>query len=389
MMIRIILILVLIVSGTTATYAQNRPSAPIETTKKIREARPSFMQLVQEIDELQKNLLELEIAVTEANTARLESQNANSQKNLELMEKIYSLNKPLNQLRNEFDNRGSQLLQWSRDISDAETRLTQAEAQIEEDGKLIDQQIKGQTSRLDALEARIQNISTDYVQKTDFELSKEELLTRIGYLENANQSLVQRFQASEALIQQLGEQIIDNSDRLALANKDALRHLRRVEQLEAQIVGLDSLSDRLDMLAAKDLKLDEEIFVINDIGSRLEELATDFHLFQTELLRIEGEAEKLDDISRLTAEDLSAVLSRVDELEIVQFNLDDQNSLRDRMSEFLYRQSVMAEDVDQLKLLEDKFMAIEKRLAPDENLPDAKEEIPGMQHSSETKPFLY
>ena len=347
------------------------------------------MQLVQEIDELQKNLLELEIAVTEANTARLESQNANSQKNLELMEKIYSLNKPLNQLRNEFDNRGSQLLQWSRDISDAETRLTQAEAQIEEDGKLIDQQIKGQTSRLDALEARIQNISTDYVQKTDFELSKEELLTRIGYLENANQSLVQRFQASEALIQQLGEQIIDNSDRLALANKDALRHLRRVEQLEAQIVGLDSLSDRLDMLAAKDLKLDEEIFVINDIGSRLEELATDFHLFQTELLRIEGEAEKLDDISRLTAEDLSAVLSRVDELEIVQFNLDDQNSLRDRMSEFLYRQSVMAEDVDQLKLLEDKFMAIEKRLAPDENLPDAKEEIPGMQHSSETKPFLY
>ena len=143
------------------------------------------------------------------------------------------------------------------------------------------------------------------------------------------------------------------------------------------------------MLAAKDLELDEEIFVINDIGSRLEELATDFHLFQTELLRIEGEAEKLDDISRLTAEDLSAVLSRVDELEIVQFNLDDQNSLRDRMSEFLYRQSVMAEDVDQLKLLEDKFMAIEKRLAPDENLPDAKEEIPGMQHSSETKPFLY
>lgn len=347
------------------------------------------MQLVQEIDELQKNLLELEIAVTEANTARLESQNANSQKNLELMEKIYSLNKPLNQLRNEFDNRGSQLLQWSRDISDAETRLTQAEAQIEEDGKLIDQQIKGQTSRLDALEARIQNISTDYVQKTDFELSKEELLTRIGYLENANQSLVQRFQASEALIQQLGEQIIDNSDRLALANKDALRHLRRVEQLEAQIVGLDSLSDRLDMLAAKDLELDEEIFVINDIGSRLEELATDFHLFQTELLRIEGEAEKLDDISRLTAEDLSALLSRVDELEIVQFNLDDQNSLRDRMSEFLYRQSVMAEDVDQLKLLEDKFMAIEKRFAPDESLPDAKGEIPGMQHSSETKPFLY
>ena len=59
------------------------------------------------------------------------------------------------------------------------------------------------------------------------------------------------------------------------------------------------------------------------------------------------------------------------------------------MSEFLYRQSVMAEDVDQLKLLEDKFMAIEKRLAPDESLPDAKGEIPGMQHSSETKPFLY
>ncbi|MDA0237947.1 MAG: hypothetical protein O3B03_05470 [Proteobacteria bacterium] len=377
MTMRITFTLVLIMTAVTIAYAQNR-TAPIESTTKVREVRPSLSQLTNEVDELKQSLLELEIAVTKANTARLvernedfqktsEVQNENFKKTLELTEKIgqiksdlaahySSLNNPLSQLRNEFDNRGGQLLQFRRDLDDAAARVNQAEAQIREDGVSTAQQIEGLTSRLNVLEARIQSISAQHVQKTEFALREEELLTRIRHLEEANQSLLQRFQVAETLIQQLSEQISANSERLILANRDALTHLSRVEQLEAQILSLESFSDRLDILAAKDLELDRKVFVVNDIGSRLEELTKDTYLLQIELLKLESETKKVDDSSRLTAEDLSAAVRRVDELEIVQLKLGDLSSLRDR-----------------LKLLEGKIISMEERSAFPESLPDTKD----------------
>jgi septation ring formation regulator EzrA len=399
------LVLALILMSVTYTHAENTPGASIENAKKIREARPSFIQLVDQVKEIKRSLLELEIAITEANTARLvernedfqktieaqnenfqktiEAQNENFQKTLELMEKIgqiksdletyyNSLNNPLNQLRNEFDNRGGQLFQWRRDLDDAEARVTKVESQIQEDRMSTAQQIEGLTSRLDALGARVQNISAEYVQKAEFELREQKLLTRILHLEEENQSLLQRFQVSETLIQRLGQQIITNSDRLALVTEGALTHLSRIEQIEADIIRFESFSDRLDALAAKDIELDREVFAINDISFRLEELATGLYSLQAELLRLEGETKNIDDIYRLNSEDLNVVLRRLDELEIVQPTLADQYSLRNRMSEILYQQSLIAEDSDRLKILEDKILMMEEQLASPRIAPDVE-----------------
>ena len=388
------LVLALILMSVTYTHAENTPGASIENAKKIREARPSFIQLVDQVKEIKRSLLELEIAITEANTARLvernedfqktiEAQNENFQKTLELMEKIgqiksdletyyNSLNNPLNQLRNEFDNRGGQLFQWRRDLDDAEARVTKVESQIQEDSMSTTQQIEGLTSRLDALGARVQNISAEYVQKAEFELREQKLLTRILHLEEENQSLLQRFQVSETLIQRLGQQIITNSDRLALVTEGALTHLSRIEQIEADIIRFESFSDRLDALAAKDIELDREVFAINDISFRLEELATGLYPLQAELLRLEGETKNIDDIYRLNSEDLNVVLRRLDELEIVQPTLADQYSLRNRMSEILYQQSLIAEDSDRLKILEDKILMMEEQLASPRIAPDVE-----------------
>ncbi len=388
------LVLALILMSVTYTHAENTPGASIENAKKIREARPSFIQLVDQVKEIKRSLLELEIAITEANTARLvernedfqktiEAQNENFQKTLELMEKIgqiksdletyyNSLNNPLNQLRNEFDNRGGQLFQWRRDLDDAEARVTKVESQIQEDRMSTAQQIEGLTSRLDALGARVQNISAEYVQKAEFELREQKLLTRILHLEEENQSLLQRFQVSETLIQRLGQQTITNSDRLALVTEGALTHLSRIEQIEADIIRFESFSDRLDALAAKDIELDREVFAINDISFRLEELATGLYPLQAELLRLEGETKNIDDIYRLNSEDLNVVLRRLDELEIVQPTLADQYSLRNRMSEILYQQSLIAEDSDRLKILEDKILMMEEQLASPRIAPDVE-----------------
>lgn len=399
------LVLALILMSVTYTHAENTPGASIENAKKIREARPSFIQLVDQVKEIKRSLLELEIAITEANTARLvernedfqktieaqnenfqktiEAQNENFQKTLELMEKIgqiksdletyyNSLNNPLNQLRNEFDNRGGQLFQWRRDLDDAEARVTKVESQIQEDSMSTTQQIEGLTSRLDALGARVQNISAEYVQKAEFELREQKLLTRILHLEEENQSLLQRFQVSETLIQRLGQQTITNSDRLALVTEGALTHLSRIEQIEADIIRFESFSDRLDALAAKDIELDREVFAINDISFRLEELATGLYPLQAELLRLEGETKNIDDIYRLNSEDLNVVLRRLDELEIVQPTLADQYSLRNRMSEILYQQSLIAEDSDRLKILEDKILMMEEQLASPRIAPDVE-----------------
>ena len=93
---------------------------------------------------------------------------------------------------------------------------------------------------------------------------------------------------------------------------------------------------------------------------------------QAELLRLEGETKNIDDIYRLNSEDLNVVLRRLDELEIVQPTLADQYSLRNRMSEILYQQSLIAEDSDRLKILEDKILMMEEQLASPRIAPDVE-----------------
>ena len=61
-----ILTVLLVCLSATIAFAQNRPGAPIETVKKIRDARPSFKELVNEVDRLKQDLVKIEIAITEA-----------------------------------------------------------------------------------------------------------------------------------------------------------------------------------------------------------------------------------------------------------------------------------------------------------------------------------
>ena len=159
-MMKTIFTLILVYLSTTMVYGQNRPGAPIETAKKIRESRPSFKELVGEVDQLARELIELKIAITEADAARLKEQKEASRKaaetrketteawkkQYEILEKIGQLKTDfaqlksdtamhdilLDQLRSEFDSRGKQLLQSNRNLIGAETRLAETEAQIDE-----------------------------------------------------------------------------------------------------------------------------------------------------------------------------------------------------------------------------------------------------------------
>jgi hypothetical protein len=82
-------------------------------------------------------------------------------------------------------------------------------------------------NRLDAMETTIQSISAEYLQKADYEDRRKMLLARILFLEEANQTLLQRFQVSETLIQQLGEQIINNTDSVATVNENVINQSSR------------------------------------------------------------------------------------------------------------------------------------------------------------------
>ena len=426
-MMKITFTLFLVYLGVTLAYGQNRPGASIETAKKIREARPSFNDLVGEVDQLAQGLIELEIAITEANTARLRERNEdfrkstevrkeNYEKVIELLEKIGQLkteiaahHNSLNQLKSEFQNRGYQLLQSSRDLVNAEMRLAETESRIQEMEIQNNERLSKLTGRMEVMEARIQSISSGYIQKTEYNEREKTLLARILFLEEANQTLVKRFQVSETLIQQLGEQIINNADQVATVNIDVINQSGRIELIQKQIDALDGLSIRLDSLTKKNVELDGEIIKIGDLGSRVEAIVADLYLIQNELLRIGSDSKKLDDVSKLTLEDLGAVLSRLDdveinqitkldsddlnailerldELEIIQPELGDQYLLRDRVDELLYRQSLITEELERLNLIEDTLIKLEERVELNQMSSEMKEEIPASSEVKEETP---
>ena len=461
-MMKTIFTFIFVYLSTTMVYGQNRPGAPIETAKKIRESRPSFKELVGEVDQLTLGLIELRKAITEANTARLKERNEDFRKTteareettkawkehyekvIEILEKIGQLKTDfaqlksdtathdifLDQLRSEFDSRGKQLLQSNRDLISTETRLTETEATIDEMEVSNNERLSGLNNRLDAIEATIQSISAAYLKKVNYEDREKKLLARVLYLEEANQTLLQRFQVSETLIQQLGEQIINNADNVSTVSEDVTNQARRIEQVQKQIIALESLSVQLDSLTQKDIQLEEEVTKINDLRSNFEAITADLYLVQNELLRIDSDSKKLDDVSKLTLEDLNAVLRRLDEVEInqvttltledltavlsrldeVEINqvtkldpqdldavlerVDDleaiqpqlgeqQHLLRDRIDELLYQQSLIAEDLERLNRIEDKLMLLEEKFDLDPTSSEVKEEAPMTQYPAQ------
>jgi hypothetical protein len=333
-------------------------------------------------------------------------------------------------LRSEFDSRGKQLLQSNRDLISTETRLTETEATIDEMEVSNNERLSGLNNRLDAIEATIQSISAAYLKKVNYEDREKKLLARVLYLEEANQTLLQRFQVSETLIQQLGEQIINNADNVSTVSEDVTNQARRIEQVQKQIIALESLSVQLDSLTQKDIQLEEEVFKINDLRSNVEAITADLYLVQNELLRVDSDSKKLDDVSKLTLEDLNAVLRRLDEVEVnqvtkltledltavlsrldeVEINqvtkLDSQDLdavlervddleaiqpqlgeqqylLRDRIDELLYQQSLIAEDLERLNRIEDKLMLLEEKFDLDPISSEMKEEAPMTQYPAQ------
>ena len=446
-MMKITVTLLLVYLSATMAFGQTRPGAPIETAKKIRESRPSFTDLVGEVDQLSRELIELRIEITEANTARLKERNEDFRKTtearrehyekvIEILEKIEQLKTDFGQikidtltLRSEFDSRGKQLLQSNRNLTDAETRLAETEAQIDEMEVFNDERFSSLSGRLDAMEATIQSINAEYLKQVDYEDREKKLLTRIVFLEESNQTLLQRFQVSETLIQQLGEQILNTADNVATVSENVTNQARLMEQVQKQIVALESLSTQLDSLTQKDIQLEEEVIKVNDLRLNVEAITADLYLVQNELLRIDSDARKLDDVSKLTLEDLNtvllrldeveinqvtkltledltavlsrldeveinqvtkldsrnldAVLQRIDDLEAIQPQLGEQNLLRDRVDELLYRQSLIAEDLERLNRIEDKLMLLEEKFDLDPISSEVKEEAPMTQYPAQ------
>jgi hypothetical protein len=168
------------------------------------------------------------------------------------------------------------------------------------------------------------------------------LLARILFLEEANQTLLQRFQVSETLIQQLGEQIINNTDSVAAVNEDVINQSSRIEQLQREIIALEGLSLRLDSLTAKDTQLEEEVIKIDSLRVSIEAITAELYTVRNELLRIDSDSKKTHDVTRLTLEDLNAVLRRLDEVEINQvakLTLEDLAAVLSRLDEVEINQS--------------------------------------------------
>jgi len=185
----------------------------------------------------------------------------------------------------------------------------------------------------------------------------------------------------------------------------------------------------LDSLTQKDIQLEEEVIKVNDLRLNVEAITADLYLVQNELLRVDSDAKKLDDVSKLTLEDLNAVLRRLDEVEInqvtkltledltavlsrldeveinqltkldsrnldavlqriddleaIQPQLGEQNVLRDRVDELLYQQSLIAEDLERLNRIEDKLMLLEEKFDSDPISSEVKEEAPMTQYPAQ------
>ena len=205
---------------------------------------------------------------------------------------------------------------------------------------------------------------------------------------------------------------------MAAVNEDVINQSSRIEQLQREIIALEGLSLRLDSLTAKDTQLEEEVIKIDSLRVSIEAITAELYTVRNELLRIDSDSKKTHDVTRLTLEDLNAVLRRLDEVEInqvtkltledlaavlsrldeveinqstkldsqdlsvvlrrldeletIQPELGDQNLLRDRVDEVLYQQSLIVEELERLNRIEDKLMFLEEKFDLDQMSSDGE-----------------
>ena len=218
-----ILTVLLVCLSATIAFAQNRPGAPIETVKKIRDARPSFKELVNEVDRLKQDLVKIEIAITEAknsitvnNNSRLQDRNEDQQGIIELLGNISQIRvdlashsgtlqylegeqsqfkvlqievrKLLEALQNEFETRGKKLLDLKRQLDAAAAGLIDLGTIVEDSDTLTEKQIVKLSGRLDVLSGNIKDLRSQYVEKVVYEAREKELLIRINNLKANGQA---------------------------------------------------------------------------------------------------------------------------------------------------------------------------------------------------------
>jgi DNA repair ATPase RecN len=95
---------------------------------------------------------------------------------------------------------------------------------------------------------------------------------------------------------------------------------------------------------------------------------------------------EINQSTKLDSQDLDVVLQRLDELETIQPELGDRNLLRDRVDEVLYQQSLIAEELERLNRIEDKLMFLEEKFDLDQMSSDGEATPMSSALTEETPP---
>ena len=417
---RAILTVLLACLSATIAFAQNRPGAPIETVKKIRDARPSFKELVNEVDRLKQDLVKIEIAITEAknsitgnNNSRLQDRNEDQQGIIELLGDISQIRvdlashsgtlqylegeqsqfkvlqievrKLLEALQNEFETRGKKLLDLKRQLDAAAAGLIDLGTIVEDSDTLTEKQIVKLSGRLDVLSGNIKDLRSQYVEKVVYEAREKELLIRINNLKANGQASKERIKLAEERILALEQQIIENSGQLEKLNSASMVNVSQIARIDGQLLELGRVSNEVELLTQERFALSQKLEALSYLPQRLDEISSGINAVEMELIRLDGDLKDYGDVSELNSEDLkllikrlaetrvaqiskvdtdelTSILKRIDELEIIQPDLADQQALRGRVDELYRRQILITDEMSRVNLMEEKLILMETRI---------------------------
>lgn len=415
-----ILTVLLVCLSATIAFAQNRPGAPIETVKKIRDARPSFKELVNEVDRLKQDLVKIEIAITEAknsitvnNNSRLQDRNEDQQGIIELLGDISQIRvdlashsgtlqylegeqsqfkvlqievrKLLEALQNEFETRGKKLLDLKRQLDAAGAGLTDLGTIVEDSDTLTEKQIVKLSGRLDVLSGNIKDLRSQYVEKVVYEAREKELLIRINNLKANGQASKERIKLAEERILALEQQIIENSGQLEKLTSASTVNVSQIARIDGQLLELGRVSNEVELLTQERFALSQKLEALSYLPQRLDEISSGINAVEMELIRLDGDLKDYGDVSELNSEDLkllikrlaetrvaqiskvdtdelTSILKRIDELEIIQPDLADQQALRGRVDELYRRQLLITDEMSRVNLMEEKLILMETRI---------------------------
>ena len=415
-----ILTVLLVCLSATIAFAQNRPGAPIETVKKIRDARPSFKELVNEVDRLKQDLVKIEIAITEAknsitvnNNSRLQDRNEDQQGIIELLGDISQIRvdlashsgtlqyleveqsqfkvlqievrKLLEALQNEFETRGKKLLDLKRQLDAAAAGLIDLGTIVEDSDTLTEKQIVKLSGRLDVLSGNIKDLRSQYVEKVVYEAREKELLIRINNLKANGQASKERIKLAEERILALEQQIIENSGQLEKLTSASTVNVSQIARIDGQLLELGRVSNEVELLTQERFALSQKLEALSYLPQRLDEISSGINAVEMELIRLDGDLKDYGDVSELNSEDLkllikrlaetrvaqiskvdtdelTSILKRIDELEIIQPDLADQQALRGRVDELYRRQLLITDEMSRVNLMEEKLILMETRI---------------------------